>query len=872
MCCCDKPKTDTKDPVCGMTIDPAKAAGSSEYLGEVYSFCSKGCKTKFDSSPESYVKSAAFVYEPAAESQTEVDPVCGMNVDPSKAAASEVHIGKTYHFCSQSCAAKFRADPERYLRLKTATAPPLPAPKEEARAEHICPMHPEVQKEGPGDCPKCGMALEPATIAAPVTRTQYTCPMHPQIVRDGPGDCPICGMALEPITAAVTEANTELDSMTRRLWISAAFTLPLLAIMVSDLLPGRPVQSLLSGHLLGWFEFAVATPVVLWGGWPFFQRGWASIVSRNLNMFTLISIGAGSAYFYSLVAVSMPQLFPASFRDMSGQLGLYFEAAAVITVLVLLGQVMELKARSQTGSAIRALLGLAPKTARVISPTGEEHDVDLSRIQVGDSLRVRPGEKVPTDGVLTEGSSSVDESMVTGEPIPVAKTMGAKVIGGTLNGTGSFVMKAKRVGADTLLAQIVKMVSEAQRTRAPIQRLADTVASYFVPAVLISAAITFVVWAIYGPQPHYAHALVNAVAVLIIACPCALGLATPMAIMVGTGRGAEQAILVRNAEALELMEKVDMLVVDKTGTLTLGKPKVTAVVPDEGFDEASLLEAAASLEKASEHPLAAAILAAAQERKVELIDVEGFQSVTGKGLTGAVRGKEVAIGNVALMSSIGASTEALRQKAEALQAEGQTVMYVALDGRFVGFVAVSDPIKDSTAEAIEELKKEGIKVVMVTGDNRMTAAAVAKKLGIDFESDVLPEKKAEVVKRLQATGAIVAMAGDGVNDAPALAQAHVGIAMGTGTDVAMETGGITLIKGDLRGIVKARRISQRTMSNIRQNLFFAFFYNALGVPLAAGVLYPIFGLLLSPMIAAAAMSFSSVSVIGNSLRLRTTKL
>ena len=739
-------------------------------------------------------------------------------------------------------------------------------------SSYTCPMHPEVNNDGPGDCPKCGMALEPVEMTAPATHTQYTCPMHPQIVRDEPGNCPICGMTLEPMTVTVNEANPELDSMTRRFWIGAALTLPLIAIMVSDLLPSHPIQGILKGPLLGWFELAIASPVVLWGGWPFFQRGWASIVSRNLNMFTLISIGAGSAYLYSLVAVFMPQLFPASFRDMSGQLGLYFEAAAVITVLVLLGQMLELKARSQTSSAIKALLGLAPKTARRISPDGREQDVDLNQIQVGDSLRVRPGEKVPTDGVLIEGSSSVDESMVSGETIPVEKSKDAKVIGGTINGTGSFVMKTERIGTDTLLAQIVKMVSEAQRTRAPIQRLADTVASYFVPAVLASAVITFIVWAIYGPQPHYAHALVNAVAVLIIACPCALGLATPMAIMVGTGRGAGEGILIRNAEALEILEKVNTLVVDKTGTLTVGKPVLTALNPAEGVDEANLLQITASLEKASEHPLAAAILAAAQDKKVELLTVDAFQSVTGKGVTGTIQGKKVAIGNVALMSDLGASTQTLREKAEALQAEGQTVMYVSSDGRFAGFVAVSDPIKDSTAEAIEQLKKEGIKVVMVTGDNHKTAEAVAKKLGIDFEADVLPEKKAEVVKKLQAAGAIVAMAGDGVNDAPALAQAHVGIAMGTGTDVAMETGGITLIKGDLRGIVKARRLSHYTMNNIRQNLFFAFFYNALGVPLAAGVLYPFFGLLLSPMIAAAAMSFSSVSVIGNSLRLRTAKL
>jgi Cu+-exporting ATPase len=738
--------------------------------------------------------------------------------------------------------------------------------------EFTCPMHPDVHNPGPGSCPKCGMALEPRDIAASAISAQYTCPMHLQIVRDQPGNCPICGMTLEPVTVSVIEADPELDRMTRRLCAGIGFTLPLLAIMISDLLPSHPIQHLLAGRSLGWVEFAVATPVVLWGGWPFFQRGWTSIISRNLNMFTLIAIGSGSAYLYSVVAVFLPQIFPASFRDMSGQLGLYFEAAAVITVLVLLGQVLELKARSQTSGAIKALLGLAPKTARRISASGTEEDVDLKTIQVGDKLRVRPGEKIPTDGVVIEGSSSVDESVVSGESIPVEKTIDAKVTGGTINGTGSFVMKTERVGADTLLAQIVKMVGEAQRTRAPIQRLADVVASYFVPAVLLSAIITFVVWTIYGPQPHYAHALVNAVAVLIIACPCALGLATPMAIMVGTGRGAGEGILISNAEALEMLEKVDTLVVDKTGTLTEGKPKLTELIPVEGVKDTELLQSVASLEKASEHPLAAAILAAAKERNIELVAIEGFQSVTGKGVKGTLGGRQVAIGNAALMTDLGTSPETLRTKAEALQKEGRTVMYIALGGTFAGLVAVADPVKDSTAEAIEQLKHEGIKVVMVTGDNHATAEAVARKLGIDFEADVLPDKKAVVVKRLQDAGAIVAMAGDGVNDAPALAQAHVGIAMGTGTDVAMKTGGITLVKGDLRGIVKARRLSHLTMNNIRENLFFAFFYNALGVPLAAGVLYPAFGLLLNPMIAAAAMSFSSVSVIANALRLRAAKL
>ena len=630
--------------------------------------------------------------------------------------------------------------------------------------DYNCLMHPEIHHAGSGTCAKCGMALESATITAPASRTQYTCPMHSQIVRNEPGNCPVCGMTLEPVTVTVDETNPELDSMTRRFWVSAALTLPLLGIMVSDILPSHVLQHLLKGQVLGWFEFAIATPVVAWGGWSFFQRGWTSIITLNLNMFTLISIGAGSAYLYSVVAVALPQLFPPSFRDMSGQLGLYFEAAAVIIVLVLLGQVLELRARSQTSGAIKALLGLAPKTARRIAADGTEQDVDLNVIQVGDKLRVRPGEKVPTDGVVVEGNSSVDESRVSGEPIPVEKMVDAKVTGATINGTGSFVMKTERVGADTLLAQIVKMVSEAQRSRAPIQRLADVVASYFVPAVLLSAVTTFVVWAIYGPQPHYADALVNAVAVLIIACPCALGLATPMAIMVGTGRGAREGVLISNAEALELLEKVDTLVVDKTGTLTEGRPKVTELIAAAGVTDAELLQAAASLEKASEHPLAAAILAAAKEKNIDLVAIDGFLSVTGKGVKGNLNGKQVAIGNAALMTDFGASPESLRTRAEALQTEGRTVMYIALGRTFAGLIAVADPIKDSTPEAIEKLKREGIKVVMVTGDNHATAEAVALKLGIDFQADVLPDKKAAVVKKLQDAGAIVAMAGDGVND------------------------------------------------------------------------------------------------------------
>ncbi len=810
----------------------------------------------------------------ADEVVTEIDPVCGMKVAPQKAAASAQHAGQTWYFCCQGCKTKFEADPRKYdgstpAGLVSIASSPITPP---AAGNYTCPMHPEVQAAKPGVCPKCGMALEASDPSAGMGRTEYTCPMHPEIVRDGPGTCPICGMALEPRTVTAHAENPELAAMTRRLWVGAGLTLPLLAIMVSDFLPGHPLQQLLQGRLLGWFEFALATPVVLWGGLPFFERGWASLVHRSLNMFTLIAIGSGAAYLYSVVAVAAPSLFPAAFRDASDNLGLYFEAAAVITVLVLLGQVLELRARSQTGSAIQALLGLAPKTARRISPDGSENDIDLSQVVIGDLLRIRPGEKVPVDGVVTDGRSSVDESMVTGEPIPVEKTEGAHVVGGTINGTGSLVMRAERVGASTLLAQIVKMVSEAQRTRAPIQRLADKVASYFVPAVLTAAAITFVVWSLVGPQPRYAHAFVNAVAVLIIACPCALGLATPMSIMVGTGRGASEGILVRNAEALEMMEKVDTLVVDKTGTLTEGKPRLSTIVAAEGVDQTQLLQQVASLEQQSEHPLAAAIVGAAKEQKLALLPVTNFASLTGKGISGDVQGARLTAGSAALMRELGASPETLEQQAETLRKAGQTVMFVARDNRLAGLLAVADPLRESTQQAIEELKRDGIKVVMVTGDNRTTAAALAQKLGIEFEAEVLPAQKAESVKRMQAAGAFVAMAGDGVNDAPALAQAQVGIAMGTGTDVAMKSGGIVLVKGDLRGILKARRLSRRAMGNIRQNLFFAFFYNGLGVPLAAGVLYPAFGLLLSPMIAAAAMSFSSVSVIANALRLRNAPL
>lgn len=796
------------------------------------------------------------------------DPVCGMMIEPQDAVSKQEFEGREYYFCNRSCANKFAADPQSFLQ---PAEKPVSMPDRQD-SEYICPMDPEVHQTGPGSCPKCGMALEPASISAPPTRTEYTCPMHPQIVRPEPGSCPICGMALEPKEVTAEEVNPELVDMTRRFWISVALAVPLLALMVSDLLPSMPLQHLFPAKTWAWVELALATPVVLWCGWPFFVRGWQSLVNRSLNMFTLIALGTGAAYLYSVIATVLPQIFPPSFHANGGEIALYFEPAVVIIALVLLGQVMELRARSQTGSAIRALLGLAPKTARRLDDQGGETDVPLDQVQVGDRLRVRPGEKVPVDGTVLEGHSSVDESMVSGEPIPVEKDAKAKVTGGTVNGTGAFVMQAERVGSDTLLSQIVEMVSQAQRSRAPIQRLADRVASFFVPAVILAAVATFAVWYLVGPQPRFAHAMVNAVAVLIVACPCALGLATPMAIMVGTGRGAGAGILVRNAEALETFGKVNTLLVDKTGTLTEGKPKLAAVVPQPGLDESELLRLVASLERSSEHPLAAAIVKGAEAKQIRLAEVQGFASITGKGVKGTVSGRQIAVGNVELLRDLGIDSAPLLSQAEALRKEGQTVMLVAADGKPAGLVSVSDPIKESTPEAIRELKAAGLQVIMVTGDNATTAKAVADKLGITFEADVLPEKKAEVVKAHQAQGAIVAMAGDGVNDAPALAQANVGIAMGTGTDVAMEAGGITLLTGDLRGILRARRLSRSTMSNIRQNLFFAFIYNMLGVPLAAGVLFPAFGLLLNPMIAAAAMSFSSVSVIANALRLRAAKL
>jgi Cu+-exporting ATPase len=716
------------------------------------------------------------------------------------------------------------------------------------------------------------MALDPETPVA-LTKTEYTCPMHPEIVRDQPGACPICGMALEPRTVTATEEeNPELRSMSRRFWVSAILTIPLLGIGMADMLPGMPVQHALPGGALAWLELLLATPVVLWGGWPFFQRGWTSLVNRSTNMFTLIAMGTGVAYVYSLVATLAPGIFPPSFREMNGRPAVYFEAAAAIVTLVLLGQVLELRARSRTGAAIRALLDLAPKTARVLRGSAET-DIPLDQVQVGDRLRVRPGEKIPVDGVVLEGSSSVDESMVTGESLPVEKHPEAKVIGATVNANGSFLMRAERVGNETMLAQIVRMVSQAQRSRAPIQKLADKVAGWFVPAVIAIAVLTFITWAIFGPEPRFAHAIVNAVAVLIIACPCALGLATPMAIMVGTGCGAHAGVLIKNAEALETMEKVDTLVVDKTGTLTVGKPRVISVVPTPGFSENELLKALGALEQGSEHPLASAVLKETKDRGLTLAGVREFRAYPGRGISGSVEDRVVVAGNEALLQETKIDARSLSATAEILRAKGQTAILIAVAGKPVGVVGIADRVKPSTPAALAELKREGIRIIMLTGDSRATAAAVARELGIEeFEAEILPNQKSEVVVRLQGEACVVAMAGDGINDAPALALADIGIAMGTGTDVAIESADITLVKGDLAGIVRARKLSRATMKNIRQNLFFAFIYNALGVPIAAGVLYPFFGLLLSPILAAAAMSFSSVSVITNSLRLRTVKL
>ncbi|SCW81284.1 Cu+-exporting ATPase [Rhizobium mongolense subsp. loessense] len=807
-----------RDPVCGMTVDPNAGKPSLNYQGHTYHFCSDGCRKRFEASPDDYL--------------TAKDPVCGMSVDRATAQHFLKHDGDKLYFCSARCKAKFEADPEISRQEKPQAPKPMPK------------------------------------------GTQYTCPMHPEIVSDHPGDCPKCGMALEPmgIPPAKEGPNPELADFTRRLWISAVLAIPLLVLSMGPMI-GLPLRDAIGEPLVSFTELLLATPVVLWAALPFFRRAWNSLLNRSPNMWTLIGLGVGTAYVYSVVATLAPGLFPMGFRGHDETVPVYFEAAAVIVALVFVGQVLELKARERTGSAIRALLNLAPKTARRLNADGSETDIEVDEIASGDRLRVRPGERVPVDGSLSEGQSTVDESMITGEPLPVEKTKGNAVTGGTINRNGTFVMTAERVGEETTLSRIVDMVAKAQRSRAPIQGAVDRVSAIFVPAVVVIAIVAFLAWAIFGPEPSMAHGLLAAVAVLIIACPCALGLATPMSIMIATGRGAQEGVLIKDAEALERFSKVDTLIVDKTGTLTEGKPRLTDVVPMDAVSEERLLLLAASLERGSEHPLAEAIVAGAEERNVKLVEVTGFEAVTGKGVKGNADNTAVALGNTAMMGDLGIDPAPLAERTRALRDEGKTVMFVTIDGSLAGFVAVADRIKATTAEAIGALHESGLRIIMATGDNERTASAVAKSLGIDeVRADVLPEGKKALIDELHAKGAVVAMAGDGVNDAPALAAADVGIAMGTGADVAMESAGITLVKGDLNGIVRARRLAEATMGNIRQNLGFAFGYNALGVPVAAGVLYPVFGLLLSPMIAAAAMSLSSVSVIGNALRLRLQKL
>ena len=831
--------TQVKDPVCGMTFLPEKAAGHFDYQGTTYYFCNPGCLEKFRANPEKYLHPDTPSGNSAATPAKVKDPVCGMTFAPEKAAGHLDYQGTTYYFCNPGCLEKFRLDPEKYLNpAATPTEMQVPSPRKGEDVEYICPMDPEVCQKTPGPCPVCGMALEPNIIS-------------------------LSGEEPE---------NPELVDMNRRFRISLALTIPVFLLAIGEMATGRHITS------SAWIQLILATPVVLWSGRPFFERAWNSVRSRNLNMFTLVGCGTGTAYIYSVIATALPRILPQSFHmqhgDGTGAPPVYFEAAAVIITLVLLGQILELGARARTNTAIRSLLELAPKTARVIGADGSENDVSLSEIRPGDRLRVRPGEKIPVDGTILEGESAVDESMVTGESMPVEKTTGNRVTGGTVNGTGGFIMLAEKVGRDTLLAQIVKLVSEAQRSRAPIQRLADRTASYFVPAVILAALITFVVWAMVGPAPRMAYALVNAVAVLIIACPCALGLATPMSIMVGAGRGARAGVLVKNAEALELLGKADALVVDKTGTLTEGKPTLTTVKTTGRFTEDELLRLSASLEQGSEHVLASAVVAAAQKRGLVLSPARDFQSLTGKGIRGIIDNHAVAIGNMKLLEHLNClETDALTGEAEALQREGRTVMMVAIDGVVAGLLSTSDPIKESAKAAIDTLHREGMQIIMLTGDSRAAAAAVAWQLGIDaVEAEVSPERKSDVVRQLQGKGKIVAMAGDGVNDAPALAGAHVGIAMGTGTDIAIQSAGIILLKGDLGGVVRARRLSRGVIRNIRQNLFFAFVYNALGVTIAAGVLYPFVGLLLNPMIASAAMTCSSISVISNALRLRRLEL
>ncbi len=829
------------DPVCGMSVDPATAKHRHEHGGTAHVFCSAGCRTKFIADPTRFLAPAAAMgggtglakstaLEPRATTLVK-DPVCGMTVDPATSKYRHDHNSMTYHFCAAGCRAKFVADPPKYL------------------------------------------APAPAIAAVPVPDgTLYTCPMHPKIRQAGPGSCPICGMALEPEqVTADSGPNPELADMTRRFWLGLALAVPVLFLEMGGHLTG--LTHWLGQQTSNWLQLVLATPVVLWAGWPFFQRGWQSLLTRNLNMFTLIAMGTGVAWTYSIVGTIAPGLFPTALRGPDGAVPVYFEAAAVIIVLVLLGQVLELRAREQTSGAIKALLNLAPKTARRIGADGQEHDVDLGIVASGDRLRVRPGERVPVDGVITEGAGTLDETMLTGESMPVAKAAGAKVIGGTINQSGGFVMTAQKVGRETMLAQIVQMVAQAQRSRAPIQRLADKVSGWFVPVVIGVAVLAFAAWGLFGPEPRFAYALIAAVSVLIIACPCALGLATPMSIMVGVGRGAQSGVLIKNAEALERMEKIDTIVIDKTGTLTEGKPMVVALRPVAGTSEDDLVRLAASLERGSEHPLATAIVQAAKDRGLALANSSHFLSQAGMGITGTVEGRQLVIGNQRNMADAGIDTAALAAAADALRNDGATAVFVSSDRQPLGVIGIADPVKPSTPEALNALRQAGVRILMLTGDNSATAMAVAKSLGItEVEADVLPADKSKVVERLRREGRVVAMAGDGVNDAPALAAADVGIAMGTGTDVAMQSAGITLVKGNLNGIARARELSAATMSNIRQNLIFAFIYNAAGVPIAAGLLYPFFGIILSPMIAAAAMSLSSVSVIANALRLRSVKI
>ncbi len=806
-----------RDPVCAMIVDPNAEQPNLAHKGQIYRFCNPRCRDKFAGSPQDYLEAS--------------DPVCGMMVARASAPHVAKHAGQRLYFCSSHCQDKFEADPEKFL---DGLAAPQAMP---AGAFYTCPMHPEVIQEGPGDCPDCGMALEPS---------------GPPSKDDGP--------------------NPELVDFTRRFWLGVILTLPLLLLSMGPML-GLPLRAWVGQGIASLLELLLATPVVLWCGWPFFQRGFKSLVNRSLNMFTLIALGVGAAYVFSLAATLAPSLFPAGFQDAGGHVAVYFEAAAMIVVLVLLGQMLELRAREATGGAIRALLDLAPATARILRPDGSEAEIPIEKLQVGDQLRVRPGEKVPVDGVVMEGHSSIDESMLTGEPLPVEKTLGDRVTGATLNGNGALIIEAQRVGADTMLSQIVDMVVQAQRSRAPIQRLADQVAGYFVPAVVLAAVLAFAAWSIWGPAPAFSYALVAAVSVLIIACPCALGLATPMSVMTATGRGAQAGILIKNAEALERLAGVDTLIIDKTGTLTLGRPELQSVLPAEGWVSGEVLRLAASLERGSEHPLAAALLRGAQEHGLELSKAENFKAVPGKGIVGTVDGRSAALGNPSLLADVGITGGLLGDAAAPYRDRGETVIYLAVEGELAGFLTVVDPVKETTPEALVALKIMGLRVIMATGDNRRTAEVVAARLGIDdLRAEVLPEDKARLVKELQEAGAQVAMAGDGVNDAPALAQADVGIAMGSGADVAIESAGITLVKGDLMGIVRARRLAEATLRNIKQNLFFAFIYNSAGVPLAAGLLYPVLGVLLSPIIAAAAMSLSSVSVVGNALRLRSAKL